>query len=332
MNEQTEFQIADVRLKGSFGLSPMAGVGDYAFRTICREHGAGYTVTEMVSAKALCYGDRKTEELLFLGKDEHPSAVQIFGAEPPFLAEGAQRALEMSGADVLDLNMGCPAGKIVRSGEGSALMRDLPRAAACIEAVVRAVRVPVTVKFRAGWDEEHRNAVEFAEMAVAAGASALCIHGRTRAQLYSGVADRRLMQQVVERAGSVPVMVNGDVVSGASGCALLRETGAGFAMIGRGALGNPWIFAACQAALAGESFEMPPLPVRLKTAYRQAVLAAEQKGERTACCEMRTHLAHYLRGIRYAARYRERSAHIATLAELKTLLDDICEDAQTDPA
>lgn len=328
VNNPSDFQIAGIRLQGSFGLSPMAGVGDYAFRTICREQGAAYTVTEMVSAKALCYGDQKTAQLLFLGEDEHPAAVQIFGAEPPFLAEGARIALEMSHADILDLNMGCPAGKIVRSGEGSALMKNLPLAAACIEAVVQAVSVPVTVKFRAGWDSEQINAVAFAKMAVQSGASALCIHGRTRAQMYAGAADRALMRAVVEAADGTPVMVNGDVTSGESGRALLAETGAQFAVIGRGALGNPWVFADCQAALTGKTYEMPTLPVRLETAFRQAELAAAQKGERTACCEMRTHLAHYLRGIRSAARYRGLATRVSTLAELRELLDQIRTEAE----
>ena len=184
MTTEHPFSIGGVSIPGSFGLAPMAGVGDYAFRAICREHGAAYTVSEMVSAKALCYGDKKTAQLLYLGDSERPAAVQIFGSEPEFMAEGGKLALAMSGAQILDINMGCPAGKIVRSGEGSALMKDPQLASRCIEAVAAAVNVPVTVKFRAGWDETQRNAVEFAKMAAASGASALCIHGRTRAQMY----------------------------------------------------------------------------------------------------------------------------------------------------
>ena len=313
------FQIGTVSLDGSFGLSPMAGVGDYAFRHMCRSMGAAYTVTEMVSAKALCYGDKKTAQLLQLGPLERPAAVQIFGCEPDFLARGAVLALRESGAQVVDLNMGCPAGKIIRSGEGSALMKTPELAEQCIRAVVGAVDVPVTVKIRAGWDEEHRNAVKFAQMAASAGASAICIHGRTQSQQYSGKADRALMAEVVAAVG-VPVMVNGDVTDGASGAALLRETGARFAMIGRGALGNPWIFRECEAALRGEAFEQPPLEERLRTVRAQVALAATQKGERVACREARAHLAHYLRGIRSAARLRDLSSRVSTLAELDELI------------
>ena len=327
MDNETGIWIGRVWLGGGFGLAPMAGVGDYAFRRVCRAHGAAYTVTEMVSAKALCYGDRKTKQLLYLGADEHPAAAQIFGGEPAFLAEGAVIALALSGADILDLNMGCPAGKIVKSGEGSALMKDLRRAAACIEAVVGAVKVPVTVKFRAGWDSEHVNAVEFARMAEQAGAAALCVHGRTREQMYAGSADTALMRAVVEAAG-IPVMVNGDVVSGESGCRLLRETGARFALIGRGALGNPWIFEDCRAALAGGAFSPPPLAERLRTAAEQIALAAEQKGERTACREARAHLTHYLRGIRSAARYRELASRVSSVAELNALIAAVLAEAE----
>ena len=262
-----------------------------------------------------------------MSADEHPAAAQIFGGDPEFLAEGAGIALSVSGADILDINMGCPAGKIVRSGEGSALMKDLPRAAACIEAVVRAVRVPVTVKFRAGWDMEHINAVEFARMAECAGAAALCIHGRTREQMYSGRADTTLMRAVVE-AVDIPVMVNGDIDSGEAGRSLLQKTGARFALIGRGALGNPWIFEACRAAMADEAFTPPPLAERLRTASEQISLAAAQKGERTACREARAHLTHYLRGIRSAARFRDMASRVSTLTELEALFAAVLAAAE----
>ncbi len=327
MTTEQSFSIGGVRIDGSFGVAPMAGVGDRAFRTICRRHGAAYSVSEMVSAKALCYGDKKTEQLLSLDVSEQPGAVQIFGSEPEFMARGAQIALKMSGAAILDLNMGCPAGKIIRSGEGSALMKSPETAEACIRAVVEAVEVPVTVKFRAGWDETSRNAVEFAQMAAAAGAAALCVHGRTRAQMYAGKADRTLMKAVVE-AVDIPVMVNGDVTDGASGRALLEETGAKFALIGRGCLGNPWVFEDCHAAMRGEAYTYPDLANRLQTACEQARLAAEQKGEGTACRELRAHMMYYLRGIRSAASYRVRATQVKTIAELETLVAEILAAAE----
>ena len=218
-------QIGNVTINGKLALAPMAGVTDLAFRHICREHGAALTVTEMVSAKALCYKDKKTPRLLELGADEHPAAVQIFGHEPDTMAEGAKLALEKSGCDIIDINMGCPAPKIVNNGDGSALMKDPELASKVIAAVVNAVDVPVTVKFRKGWDEKSVNCVEFAKMAEQSGAAAITLHGRTRSQQYSGTADWDVIREV-KQAVCIPVFANGDVAEPEDAVRILAHTGA----------------------------------------------------------------------------------------------------------
>ena len=248
-------KIGNVELKGRCLLAPMAGVTDYAFRRICRENGAALTTTEMISAKALTYGDKRTETLLYIPEDEHPSAVQIFGHEPETMAEASKIALELSGADILDINMGCPVGKIVRAGDGSALMQNLPLAEAILKAVCSAVSVPVTVKFRKGFDGGHINAPEFARMAEAAGVSAVAVHGRTRTQMYAGRADWDIIREV-KQSVEIPVAANGDVFSAEDAVHILRYTGADFVMIGRGSFGNPWIFRQANALLD----EAEPLP------------------------------------------------------------------------
>ena len=218
-------QIGNVTINGKLALAPMAGVTDLAFRHICREHGAALTVTEMVSAKALCYQDKKTPRLLELGADEHPAAAQIFGHEPDTMAEGAKLALEKSGCDIIDINMGCPAPKIVNNGDGSALMKEPELASKVIAAVVNAVDVPVTVKFRKGWDEKSVNCVEFARMAEQSGAAAITLHGRTRSQQYSGTADWDAIREV-KQVVCIPVFANGDVAEPEDAVRILAHTGA----------------------------------------------------------------------------------------------------------
>ena len=328
MQEAVELQmkIGSVELSGRCLLAPMAGVTDYAFRRICRENGAALTTTEMISAKALVYGDVKTKTLLYIPEDEHPSAVQIFGHEPDVMAEAAQLALAYSGADILDINMGCPVGKIVRSGDGSALMQDLPLAEKILTAVCGKVKAPVTVKFRKGFDNGHVKAVEFARMAEGAGVSAIAVHGRTRTQMYAGRADWDIIREVKKAVG-IPVAANGDVFSAEDAVHILRYTGADFVMIGRGSFGNPWIFDAANALL--EERELPPEPAlaeKMDTAVRQIELLALQRGEHSACLEARHQMAWYLHGVAHASYFRQRMAQINTLEDVKKIAQGVKQD------
>ncbi|MBR4953959.1 MAG: tRNA dihydrouridine synthase DusB [Oscillospiraceae bacterium] len=315
--------IGNVEINGKLFLAPMAGVTDIAFRKICRDKGAAFVVTEMISAKALSFNDKKTFDLMRLLPDEHPAAVQIFGHEPEIMAEAAQRVHEETGCEIVDINMGCPVGKIATNGDGSGLMKTPELARDIIEKCVKAAPCPVTVKFRKGWDKGSVNAVEFGQMCEEAGASAICVHGRTRSQMYEGKADWDIIRDV-KKAVKIPVIANGDIWEAADCEHILRYTGCDGAMIGRGVFGNPWIFEQGNAAIEGKEIPpLPPLAERVDTAVRQITLSAELKGERLACLEARRHMAWYLRGVAHSGYFKSEIVKVETLADVLRIAEGI---------
>ncbi len=318
-------RLEELEITGRTVLAPMAGVTDWAFRTVCAELGAAVTVTEMVSSRALVYQDKKSRGLL----RKTPSGVcgaQIFGNDPAIMTEAAGIALELSGCDFIDINMGCPMPKIAGNGDGCALMQNVELAARIVEAVAAAVPVPVTVKMRKGWDKGSVNCAELAQAVEAAGAAAVCVHGRTKTMLYSGTADWDCIRAVRE-AVKIPVVANGDIFDAEAALRCEKRTGAELLMIGRSAFGNPWVFAQVQAALDGREIPaLPPLSERMDTAMRQFELAREDKGEHIACLEARKHLAWYLRGVPYSGYYKEKISSISTVEDVQRLAAGIRRD------
>lgn len=311
-------KIGTVQIEGYAALAPMAGVTDRAFRRLCRDMGASFTVGEMVSAKGLTYGDRKSDELLALEPDVRPAAVQLFGDGPAIVAEAARRALKYA-PDWIDLNMGCPAPKIVGNHCGSALMREPELCRRLVQAVKEAVPVPVTVKIRKGYDKQHVNAVEVALACEAGGADAIAVHGRTRDQMYAPPVDWDIIRQV-KRAVQVPVIGNGDVTDARSAAALYEETGCDHIMVGRGALGRPWIFSQIQAYLEhGTLLPDPPVSRRMALLMGQVQQTAAEKGEHIALLQARKHAAWYMSGLRGAAALRRQAGELKTLEDLAAL-------------
>lgn len=315
-------RIGNVEITGKAALAPMAGVADRAFRKICMDHGAACVIGEMVSAKGLTYGDRKSAELLELDADIRPAAIQLFGDDPAVMAQAAKQALEFN-PDWIDINMGCPAPKIVGNHTGSALMREPELCRRIVQAVKDAVPVPVTVKIRKGYAKDEVNAVEVALACEAGGADAITVHGRTRDQMYAPPVDWDIIRQVKE-AVKVPVIGNGDVVDAKSAAALYEQTGCDLIMVGRGALGAPWIFTQIEAYLNHEVLlPTPPMAQRMATLMRQVQLTVEYKGERVALLEARKHAAWYTNGLRGAAGLRRRAGEIATLEDLAAFCAEV---------
>ena len=312
-------QIGEIKLAAPLALAPMAGITDLPFRLICCRLGCGMTVSEMVSAKGLLYKNVKTTEMLRIDDGERPTAIQLFGSVPEELAESA-RMVEASGADMIDFNMGCPVPKIVNNGEGSALMKQPQLAHDILAAMVKAVKIPVTVKFRAGWDDSNRNAVEIAKAVEAAGVSAVAVHGRTRQQFYEGKADWGIIAEV-KQAVKVPVFGNGDIFTVEDGLRMLAETGVDGLMIGRGADGNPWIFRELAAVLRGEERPAAPsLQERLAQAAEHLDMLIDYKGEHISVKEMRRHISAYLKGLPHAAEFRGRFHKVDTREQFMELL------------
>ena len=318
-------KIGSIQVDNPLFLAPMAGVTDWAFRTVCAQLGAGVTVTEMVSSRALVYKDQKTAKLLRKNAGSICGA-QIFGNDPATMAEGARLALEISGCDFLDINMGCPMPKIANSGDGSGLMRNPELAGRIVEAVVRAVPVPVTVKCRLGWDKGSINVLDFTRRMEDSGAAMVTVHGRTRSQLYSGVADWDTIRKVKQQL-SIPVIANGDITGAEAALRCAKWTGADGLMIGRSTFGDPWIFAEVRAALAGEPIpERPPLKDRVAVAVRQFELARQDHGEHIACLEARKHFAWYLRGVSHSGFYKQQISGMTTMEDIYRIAGEISRD------
>lgn len=309
--------------KGRAFLAPMAGVTDFAYREICAQFGAGYLVTEMVSAKALQFGDEKSMHLAQLSESARPAAIQIFGSEPDVMAFAAEKLMRFQ-PDAIDINMGCPVPKIAGNRSGSALMKEPELCGQIVAAVCRAVGVPVTVKIRKGWDEKSVNAPLVAKICEEAGAAAVAVHGRTRTQMYTGQADWHIIKEV-KRAVSIPVIGNGDVTSGEAAARMLNETGCDFVMIGRAALGNPWIFDEINHTLAEPSrpYETPSLEERIRIIRLHMEMLCAREGENRGMRQARKHVAWYFFGLKGAAECRRRAGELCTLADLDRLLEEV---------
>lgn len=319
--------IGNLKINGFAALAPMAGVADRAFRELCTSYGASYVISEMVSSKGLTMQDKKSKELLYLSDKERPAGAQIFGDNPAIMAEAALKTLSFN-PDFIDINMGCPAPKIAGNGGGSALLKNPPLISEIVESVVKVSPIPVTVKIRIGWDGETINAVEVAKRIEAAGASAVTVHGRTRTQMY---APPVYIDEIakVKQAVSIPVIGNGDIVDGKSALEMLKNTGCDFLMVGRGALGRPWIFKNIEAYLTdGTVLGDPDISERMRVMTEHIALICKYKGERVGMREARKHAAWYIKGIRGAAALRQEVGTLSDMDQLHALAQRIIDSAE----
>lgn len=317
-----KWKIGNVEIENQLVLAPMAGITNEAFRSICKEMGAGLVVCEMISDKALSFHNAKTIKMTGVSQNEHPLSMQIFGADKETLVYAAKWIYENTDADIIDINMGCPVNKVAkRAGAGSSLLRDPNKVYEITKAVVEATPLPVTVKIRIGWDENNINAVENAKMIEKAGACAIAVHGRTRAQMYSGHANLDVIKDVVE-AVNIPVVGNGDIVDGPSALHMLEYTGCKAIMIGRGALGNPWIFKEINAYFAGEEFKRPSKEEIYNMIVDQYERLLKLKGERLALLEMRSHVGWYLKGMQGSDQIKNKANQALNFEEVKKILKE----------
>ncbi len=311
-------QFGNLKIEGFAGLAPMAGVADRAFRELCREYGAAYTVSEMISSKGVTMGDKKSKELMTLNEKERPAGVQIFGSDPEIMAQSINSVLETR-PDFIDINMGCPAPKIAGNGGGSSLMRNPELAQSIIKAVVGATELPVTVKMRSGWDFDNINAVDMAKRAEESGAAAVTIHGRTRQQMYAPPVNTDIIAEV-KKEMSIPVIGNGDVVDGQTAALMLEKTNCDFLLVGRGALGRPWVFSQINAYLnEGRILPEPPVSERMRVMVKHIKLICEYKGEKIGMKEARKHAAWYMKGLRGGAEFRRQAGTLETLEQAQEL-------------
>ncbi len=315
-------KIGNVELKNPFFLAPLAGITDAPFRRLCKEQGAGLVYSEMVSCKGLFYHDKNTEALLVITDEEKPAAIQVFGSEPEVMAYAANE-LKSRGNAILDINIGCPVPKVVKNGEGAALLKNPELVYQLVKAAVENAGKPVTAKIRMGWDHDSINAVEIALAIEAAGGSAVAVHGRTREQYYSGEADWGIVTDV-KKALKIPVIGNGGIFSAEDSMRMLEQTGVDAVMIARGAMGNPWIFRDCLALWEGRSKPAPPDPAeRGRMMIRQFELLLDLKGEYAAVREMRKHIGWYVKGLRGSAEFKRQANSLTSAVELKNLLESL---------